>query len=386
MAATYPLEAQPKRLFTWPRAIVWILLLAGIYSVGRRMFMGLGATTNLTDGFPWGIWVSFNILCFAALAAGGFTMTGLVYLAHYKPYKSVIRPTVVTAFLGYTLLGAGLFFELGRPWLIWHPLVHWNPHSVMFEVAWCVTLYTGVLAVEMSPMVFEKLGWKKPLHLVKSITIPLVVVGVLLSTLHQSSLGTMYLLMKGFIDPLWYTPILPILFYTSAIMIAFAAVICESCISARIFKRSLSKPVLVDLSRFLLVGLIIYQAIRFQDLAKRGVGPLIWEPRFETIAFWFENGAFWIAILILLTHRSRKSVPLILTASILAIVGIVAHRFNVVMISMYRTKGFYWPSYDEVMISTFLAVIAVVGFYLICKYLPVFEPSGAKSNHAETGQ
>src|SRR5512142_3362763 len=175
-----------KYLGFWPAlSALLVLTLGGISIV--RFTQGLGAVTNLSDRFPWGLWVGFDLLCGVGLAAGGFVLTATVYVFHIERFRPVVRATVLTAFLGYLLVSTALLFDIGRPWNIWHPLVFWNPHSVMFEVAWCVTLYSTVLALEFSGMVFEKLKWPRAVKIQHAVTVPLVIAGVLLSTLHQSS-------------------------------------------------------------------------------------------------------------------------------------------------------------------------------------------------------
>src|SRR5215831_1937451 len=176
------------KLTVW-RAIFAAILLAGLYATYLRIFYGLGGSTNLSDKFPWGIWIAFDVMCGVALAAGGFTLVAIVHIFHIEKYKPVLRPCVLTAFLGY-------------------PLVMWNPHSVMFEVAWCVTLYSTVLFLEFLPVVFEKFGWHRPIEWVHRISVPLMILGVLLSTLHQSSLGSLFLIVPSKLYPLWYSPLL----------------------------------------------------------------------------------------------------------------------------------------------------------------------------------
>ncbi len=171
-----------------------------------RFTRGLGPSTNLNDQFPWGIWIGFDVLCGVMLAAGGFTLTAAVHIFNIKRLHPIVRPTILTAFLGYVLVCVALMYDLGRPYRIWHPLVMRNPHSVMFEVAYCVMLYTTVLSLEFSPIVLERFNLQKPLKIVRAVLIPLVILGVILSTLHQSSLGTVYLIMPEKLHPLWYTP------------------------------------------------------------------------------------------------------------------------------------------------------------------------------------
>ena len=182
----------PKLTF-W-RTVLVVILAAGFYSTVLRFMRGLGAATNLSDQFPWGIWIGFDVLCGVGMAAGGFTLAATVYVFHLERFHAVLRPSILTAFLGYALVAVALLFDLGKPYNIWHPLVMWNPHSVMFEVAWCVMLYLTVLALEFSPAVLERFRLHTPLRIVKAITIPLVILGVLLSTLHQSSLGSLFLI------------------------------------------------------------------------------------------------------------------------------------------------------------------------------------------------
>src|SRR5512140_439869 len=174
--------------FTFWKAVAVALMALALFAAVQRYAMGLGATTNLKDTFPWGLWIGFDILVGVGLAAGGFIIAATVYLFNIERFRPILRPTILTAFLGYLLVIAGLMVDLGRPWAIWHALIYWNTHSVMFEVAWCVMLYTTVLALEFSPVIFERFKLEKPLKIVKAITIPLVIACVMLSTLHQSSL------------------------------------------------------------------------------------------------------------------------------------------------------------------------------------------------------
>ena len=258
----------PKLTF-W-RAVLVLILAAGFYSTVLRFTKGLGAATNLSDQFPWGLWIGFDVLCGVGLAAGGFTLAAIVYVFHIERFHAVLRPSILTAFLGYALVAVALLFDLGKPYNIWHPLVMWNPHSVMFEVAWCVMLYLTVLALEFSPAVLERFHLHKPLRVVKAATIPLVIVGVLLSTLHQSSLGSLFLIVPTKLHPYWYSPLLPVFFFISAVGVGMAMVIFESNLSSRAFGREIEMPLLEVLGRAMAVVLAIYGLLKFQDLWGRG--------------------------------------------------------------------------------------------------------------------
>src|SRR5574341_107099 len=235
---------------------------AGLYATVLRFSGGLGASTNLSDDFPWGLWVGFDVLCGVMLAAGGFTLTASVYIFNLERFRPIVRPTVLTAFLGYALVCVALLFDLGRSYRIWHPLVMWNPRSVMFEVAWCVMLYTTVLSLEFAPVVFERLRLERPRKILRAISIPLVLVGVMLSTLHQSSLGSLYLIVPNKLHPFWYSPLLPVFFFLSAIAIGLAMTIFESSLSAKYLRRHLELPLLQELGRIMLVVLLVYSVLR----------------------------------------------------------------------------------------------------------------------------
>jgi Ni/Fe-hydrogenase subunit HybB-like protein len=259
------------------RGIFAILGVAFLYALYLRVRYGLGGVTNLSDQFPWGLWIGFDVLCGVGLAAGGFTLVATVHIFNIERYKPILRPAILTAFLGYLLVILALMFDLGRPDRIWHPLFMWNPHSVMFEVAWCVTLYTTVLFLEFLPMVFEKLGWHKPMGWLKLISVPLMVLGVILSTLHQSSLGSLYLIVPGRLDAAWYSPLLPVFFFLSAICVGLAMTIFESWHSSHAFGRKLELPLLAGLARVLAVLSLFYLLMRFTDLSHRGALPLVLE-------------------------------------------------------------------------------------------------------------
>src|SRR5205085_38749 len=244
---------------------------AGFYATVVRFTQGLGRSTNLSDQFPWGIWISFDVLCGVMLAAGGFTLTAAVHILNIKRLHPIIRPTILTAFLGYVLVCVALMFDLGRPYNIWHPLIMRNPHSVMFEVAYCVMLYTAVLSLEFAPIVLERFNLQKPLKIIRAILIPLVIGGVILSTLHQSSLGTVYLIMPNKLHPLWYSPLLPVFFFISAIAVGLAMTIFESSLSSKYFGRQLELPLLRELARVLVVVLWVFAILRLEDLLHRGV-------------------------------------------------------------------------------------------------------------------
>ena len=370
---------------TFWKSVLGAVLLAGGYATVLRFTRGLGASTNLSDAFPWGLWIGFDVMCGVMLAAGGFTLTATVYIFNLKKFKPIVRPTVLTAFLGYALVVVALLYDLGRGYRIWHPLVMWNPRSVMFEVAWCVTLYTTVLALEFSQVIFERLHLERLLRIQRTITIPLVIAGVLLSTLHQSSLGSLYLIVPGKLYPYWYTPLLPLLFFTSAICVGLAMTIFESSMSARHFGKQLEMPLLISLGRTLLVGLIVYAVLRMQDLADRGALKLVRQGGYETWLFLLEMVmGLALPIVLLMIPKVRESSGGLYLSSVLVVLGFVTNRMNVAITGMEASAGVhYFPKWTELAVTGSIIGAGFAIFALAVKYLPIFAAEEHAAGSAE---
>jgi Ni/Fe-hydrogenase subunit HybB-like protein len=363
-----------KFRFTFWKLVLFFLLAAGLYATFVRFTQGLGASTNLSDQFPWGIWISFDVLCGVMLAAGGFTVTAAVHILNIKRLHSIIRPTILTAFLGYILVCAALMYDLGKPYNIWHPLIMRNPHSVMFEVAYCVMLYTTVLALEFSPILLEHFKLERPLKVVRAILIPLVICGVILSTLHQSSLGTLYLIMPGKLHPFWYSPLLPAFFFLSAIAVGLAMTIFESSLSSKHFGLQLELPVLQELGRVLLVVLGVYGILRLEDLANRGALKLAFHPGYEMYLFWLEITLAIILPLVLLSQRRiRTSANGLYFSAVLVVLGFITNRMNVSITGFEGSTGVrYFPKWSELAVTGMIIAIGFAAFGLAVKYLPIF--------------
>jgi Ni/Fe-hydrogenase subunit HybB-like protein len=324
----------------WPAVFGLLLVLFAVVTV-IRFTRGLGATTHLSDQFPWGIWIGFDILCGVGLAAGAFTLTATVHLFNLHRFEPILRPTILTGFLGYVFVILALMFDLGQPWRIWHALIMWNPHSVMFEVAWCVMLYTTVLALEFSPIVFERLGLERPRRFLAFFMTPLVIAGVILSTLHQSSLGSLYLIVPSKLHPLWYTPLLPLLFFLSAVGAGIGMVILESYLSQRAFGRHLEMDLLVPLSRGMVVVLSIYGLLRLEILRKNGALAGLLHPGYEEAMFLVEFGlGVVLPVALLLVPAVRRRQTGLVIAAFLAVLGFVTNRLNVSLTGMERSGTF----------------------------------------------
>ncbi len=351
-----------------------VIMAAGLYSTYVRFFYGLGASTNLTDQFPWGIWIGFDILCGVGLAAGGFTLAAIVYIFNIKRFEPIIRPTILTAFLGYVLVIVGLMFDLGRPLQIWHAIIMWNPRSVMFEVAWCVMLYTTVLALEFSPVILEKFHMTRTITAVKRISIPLIIIGVLLSTLHQSSLGSLYLIVPDKMYPLWYSAYMPVFFYVSAIAAGCAMIIFESFLSSRAFQRGLELPLLSEISRVCVMMLGVYAVMKVVDLADRRTIGLLFVPRFETYMYWLEAIVGVLVPFALFVQKKFRSSPNgLFIGAAFVVVGFIVNRMNIAITAMEGWSGAtYVPSWMEFSITMMIVTAGFIAFYFIAKYFPVF--------------
>lgn len=373
--------ADPPGAFTFWRAVFVLLVAAFAVATVLRFGLGLGAVTNLSDRFPWGLWIGFDVLCGVGLAAGAFTLTAVVHLLNLRRFEPILRSTVLTALLGYLLVIVALLFDLGQPWRIWHPLLFRNPHSVMFEVAWCVMLYTTVLAFEFAPVVFERLGLEAFRRVLHAVSTPLVIAGVILSTLHQSSLGSLYLIVPEKLHPLWYTPLLPLFFFMSAVGAGLGMVVLESWLSGRAFGRELEMDLLEPLARAMAVLLGVYGLLRLLVLRRAGALALLADAGYEEAMFAVE---FAVGVLLpvglLALPRVRRSGRGLVVASFLAVLGLVANRLNVSVTGMEAAAGTrYLPSVMEVLVSLGLVALGFALFAFAARWLPIFPERRAAS-------
>jgi len=364
---------QKKRSFPIGTLILSVIALATLPVFIIRYLDGLGAISNLSDGRPWGIWISFDLYCGVALAAGGFTLAAVVYIFNLKKYHPIVRPAILTAFLGYLLVIFALLVDVGQPWYIWHVIINWNIHSPLFEVAVCVMTYTAVLALEFSPAVFEKLNWNVPLRAIRAIQIPLVIAGIVLSTLHQSSLGTMLLMMPETLHPLWYTPILPLFFLNSAIAVGLAMAIFETTLSTRAFGHKLDIDILGGLGKAVPYVLGLYLLLKLVDLGVSGELGLVFTAYPQNLLWWGEMIIGVILPIILFSlpaiRRSRKGV---FWSAILVILGLIINRFNTSMLALEMRPGYeYYPHWMEFAISIGLVAIALIVFQIAVRLLPL---------------
>ncbi len=367
------------KVFGTGSIVLFVLIGLGLIVAAIRYALGLGAITNLSDAYPWGIWISFDLLCGVALAAGAFVTAAVVHIFGGETMKPLLRPAIVTGFLGYLLVILALLVDLGQYLRIWHLTIYWNFHSPLFEVGWCVMTYTTVLALEFAPMVFERYNLKAPLKLFKRISIVLIIAGIVLSTMHQSSLGTMFLIMPEKLHPLWHTPLLPVLFLTSAIAVGIAMVIFESTISARAFKREPETFAQGRLAIGLPWVLGIYFIMKIADLIVQGDFGLLFEGSVASYLFILEIviGVI-IPFFIFLNKGVRQSTKAMFNGSLFVIAGLILNRFNVSLFGIKApAHAWYFPHLMEIIITVGIVSAGIMAYYLIARYFPVFaeEPS-----------
>jgi Ni/Fe-hydrogenase subunit HybB-like protein len=362
-----------KRSFPLGTLIISAIAILSLPVIIVRYVYGLGAITNLSDGRPWGIWISFDLYCGVALAAGGFTLAGAVYIFGRREYYPVVRSAILTAFLGYQLVILALLVDVGQPWYIWHAIIYWNIHSPLFEVAACVMSYTVVLALEFSPVLFERLNWRIPLRVIRAVQIPLVIAGITLSTLHQSSLGSMLLMMPFKMNAIWYTPILPLMFLTSAVAVGPSMVIFESTLTSRAFGHKINPDILRGLAKAIPYILGVYLLLKFTDLAARGDPMLVFTSFPFNILWWAEIIIGVVAPIILFSQPAiRQSQRAIFWTAVLVVFGLVLNRFDVSWFGLAARPGYsYFPNWMEVAISAGLVADALLIIQVANRILPL---------------
>jgi Ni/Fe-hydrogenase subunit HybB-like protein len=355
--------------------LVLLIVLGGIV-IGYRLLYGLGAATNLNDRFPWGLWIGIDVLGGVAMAAGGFLIAGAVYILNWKKYKPIVRPAILNAFFGYALAATAIMFDIGLPWRIWHPVVLWQIGSVMWVVAIHVVLYTTTLATESSPMVFEKFKMQGAIKVVEMIMVPVVLFGILLSVLHQSSLGAVYLITPGKLSPLWYNTSLPTLFLISAIMMGLSMVSLESIIGGRAFGHAPDRDILSGLARGILITTAVYLLAKLYFLATGpGIGAAF-SGTMEANMYLLELATSIVLPLVMLSQKSIRDDPnKLLWAHIFVVTGVLINRLNVSIFGVYRDQAAtgmsYFPSLMEIIVTLAFVSVAIVGFKISVKYLRV---------------
>lgn len=357
--------------------LIVLVALGALASLVRFVF-GLGVTTNLNDTFPWGLWISFDVVTAVPLAAGAFTLGAIVHCFHIKKLEPLVRPAIVTGFLGYSLVCVGLLLDLGQPQRCWHTMVYWNPHSPMFEVSMCIAAYTTVLFLEFLSPVCEKFGYHVPLRLLRTIEMPLVIAAASISTLHQSSLGTFFLIAVDKLHSLWYNPLLPLLFWVSAMCAGISIIIVEATMSHKWMGQPDESELLETLAKILPWVITAYLTLKLFSLFALTEGPLFDRPGLVVLFAVEMLGGVIAPLVMLMNGNVRENNRLRATAAWLVIAGVILNRFNVSMFGMEAPGTFYYPSFIESLVTVGIIAAHILFFVLIAKYFPIFE------HHPET--
>ena len=353
---------------------ILIAILAAILLV--RFVFGIGAVTNVNDGYSWGIWVVVDVMIGSALACGGFSVALLVYIFNKGEYHPLIRPALLASLFGYTLAGSGIFFDLGRWWNFWH--IFWpsyvNASSVMFEVAACVTAYIVVMWIEFAPVFLEKFGLHDVKRKLTKVLFFFIALGMVLPMMHQASLGTMLVVMGGQVNPLWQTPMVPLIYLLTAIIIGYGVVLFESCVAASAYRRKIEVHLLNPMSRIMLGVLAIYLLVRLGDLLARGALGEAFKPTLQAAAFWLENLCFVAPFFLIGNAEARRDPSRLFLAGIAIMLGGILLRLNDFLTGYGHHTGSGWtyfPSFTEVMVTTGMFSIEVLGYIIITRRFPV---------------
>ncbi len=364
--------------YHWFIKFMMFLVALGAGASLLRFIFGLGATTNMSDTYPWGLWISFDVVTAVPLAAGAFTLGAIVHCFHIKKLEPLVRPAIVTGFLGYSLVCIGLILDLGQPHKGWHVMRYWNLHSPMFEVSMCVMAYTTVLFLEFCSPVAEKFGWHLPLRVLRWLEMPLVILAAAISTLHQSSLGTFFLIAVDKLHNLWYNPLLPLLFWVSAICSGMCIIIIEATSCHKWMGQPNEGVLLRTLAKILPWTLGAYIVLRAYSLLALSNGPFFDRPVL-TLLFVIELGLGFILPFFMFTQKSvRENDRRRVIAASLVVFGLILNRFNVSMFGMMNPDQVYFPSVVESLVTIGIIAGHILFFVLIARYFPIFE------HHPET--
>jgi Ni/Fe-hydrogenase subunit HybB-like protein len=362
------------RLTWWDKTLLAMMAMATVITAVRYAF-GIGSVANINNAYPWGWWVGYGIMTMIAVGGVGFTITGLVEVLGVHRYHPFLRPAVLMALLCYTSAIVMLMVELGRPWKVWMVLVSWAPTSALYEVGWCAFLYLSVLAFEFVQVPVEQLGWGRALRILRAIYIPIMLLGVTLSHLHQSSLGTLMTLLPNKVNVLWWSDLLPVIFLISAMMAGPAMAILEHLAAARWLGFTPRMDLLAGLARIeaWLVALVLM--VQVGDLFYRGGSNAMLSGTWLALSFWVEIlVGLLLPLVLLILPEVRESRGGLATACSLVVAGVLLHRMNVAVIGLRaRHWETYTPSLGEIGITLGITAGAVFVFGVLARILPIHE-------------
>ena len=388
MSAHHPAAPVGGKLLNTATLVSGLLVAAMLAILFVRFIFGLGAVTNLNDGYPWGIWVVFDVVIGSAFACGGFSVAMLVYIFNRGEYHPLVRPALLASLFGYTLAGVGVIFDLGRWWNFWHIFWpgHANPNSVMFEVALCISAYILVMWIEFSPVFLEKWGLKAEKKKLEEVLFFFIALGTLLPMMHQSSLGTLLVVMGPQVNPLWQTPVVPLLYLLSAIAIGYGVVLFETCVASSAYRRQIEMHLLQPMARVMLGVLAVFVVVRFGDLIARGALGHAFAFSLEALFFWLETICFLLPFALAGRAANRRNPARLFLAGVALMLAGVLLRVNGFLIGYDTGVGVdhgwnYFPSIAEMLVTMGMFAIEVLGYIVITRRFPVLPRAEASAAH-----
>ena len=365
-------------------------VLAGLFGIGGllilyRLATGLGQVTAMNDGYPWGLWIAFDVVTGTALACGGYSVALLVYILNRGKYHPLVRPAILTSGLGYTLAGVGVGLDVGRWWSIWRvPLFlwKWNLDSVLLEVALCIMSYTLVLWIELSPAFLEKAEAAgipalrrfavrtKPI--VEKALLWIIAAGILLPTMHQSSLGALMLIAGPRLHPLWNTGWLPLLFLLSCLGMGFAAMVFEAVLSSWLLRSVPERRMLADLGQAMVPFAVAYVWLRIYDIAMRGELAALFAFDLYSAMALLEFALVMVATFILLSDTRRARLDHLFRAAMLFMLAGSLYRFDTYLVAFRPgAQWAYFPSVTEMLVTVGLIAGEIMLYIVIVKVFPI---------------
>lgn len=352
------------------------IILCGILIIKRLVF-GIGAVSDLNGGYPWGLWISFDLLVGSGIACGGWALAWAVYVFNKGEYHPLVRPALLASFFGYSLAGLSIMIDIGRYWNVYY--LFWpgqfNTSSVLFETAFCMTIYIFVMGLEFSPAIFERFGWKKALKRMNTIMFFLIAFGALLPTMHQSSMGSLMIVAGHKIHPIWQGyEMLPVLSLLTAFIMGFSVAIFEGSLvqSALKGKGPDEKPLFIKITRTIEVMIVLYLIVRFGELIYRDKLGYIFQADFYAILFWIETALIITPLVIFRSATASKSSSMLFIGALCMLIGAGLWRMNYSLFAMNPGSGYdYFPTTSEIFISVGFVAIEIVAYILIIRFLPV---------------
>jgi Ni/Fe-hydrogenase subunit HybB-like protein len=380
-------QAQPigGAIFTKPfKALLLIFGVAAIM-IAWRFWAGIGPVSGLSDGYPWGLWIAFDVVTGTAFACGGYAVALLVYVLNRGRYHPLVRPAILTSALGYTIAGLSLAVDVGRPWNFWRVPIfvwQWNFDSALLEVALCIMSYIGVLWIEVSPAVLERLQdtpWAFVRRAAAVLTrvldrllVWIIALGLLLPTMHQSSLGTLMILTGHKLHPVWQTPLLPLLFLISCVVMGYGTVVFESLLSSKAFGRPRETRMLGSLSATLVVVLFLFLGVRLFDLIWRGAWRQALGSSGYGLLLLIELALFLAPALMLLSKSRRADPGHLFRAGMLMMLAGALYRFDSVLVAFDPGEGWsYFPTVPEMLITLGLVALEIMIYVVLVRTFPI---------------